>query len=210
MLIIYHLADLRTKNFILNDRDGYVRRLSYSDLRVRGGTSHEDYIKKYINSIIPRAYVQRALIHFYTIEADIFLKSLESPYIKNIASIPWRICVTDGTIEFGYPHTRGDIIFIPERCLQRSRREIVRTLIHEKIHVYQKLNKYLFNKALTDNDFVCVGIKDGPKNPDTDNKIWVKSDGSKLREHPNEYVAYAIAQQYFAYKKLNNKQYETT
>jgi hypothetical protein len=54
--------------------------------------------------------------------------------------IKWKIGLVDGNLyESGLPHTRFDLIIIPLKLLNRifGMNQLINTLIHEKIHVYQ-------------------------------------------------------------------------
>lgn len=56
---------------------------------------------------------------------------------------PWRICKLADHVEGGFPHTHGDIIFLPQSFVSSSSREEweadkVRTMVHEWVHVAQR------------------------------------------------------------------------
>ena len=104
--------------------------------------------------------------------------------------------MTSGIVyEMGLPHTRSDIIFMTPGEL--NGRNLAKLLVHEKIHVYQRVYKRRFQNALKTNGYEIVGMrkerKDLHSNPDLDEYIWSKDDeiydqkGSK--EHPNEEIA---------------------
>jgi hypothetical protein len=60
---------------------------------------------------------------------------------RSISKIPWKIAMFDPVLENGFPHTHGDIIFLPKAFFTKPANplERIKTLIHEKIHVYQRL-----------------------------------------------------------------------
>jgi hypothetical protein len=128
--------------------------------------------------------------------------------------IPWAFAKTTMFLETGYPHTRQGVIFLPENSLDRPDINIVRTLVHEKIHVYQKMYRDKFVHSLLHNGYTIIGrMSDTTKmsNPDADDRIYRHPSGrimmqkrdskdwkDALYEHPNELIAYTVAQQYFS------------
>ena len=133
--------DLRT--FIINDQDGYIRSMNTKDLRERKCKSHDEYKMLYVSGIIEFEPNQKLRLEEYARQATHFLKNVRSPYIDNyhIINTPWKFARFRKTLENGYPHTRGDVIFLPDDNLDRPDIKIIRTLVHEKIHIYQRLHK---------------------------------------------------------------------
>ena len=213
--------DLRS--FVLSDRDGYIRSMNKKELSKRECKTNDEYKMLYINGIIEFEPEQKIRLEKYSRIATEFLRNIRSPYIDNyhIVNTPWNFARIRKTLEFGYPHTRGDVIFIPENNLDRPDEKIIRTLIHEKIHIYQRLHREKFIHSLLHNGFKILGkINDSDisSNPDIDNIVYRHPNGrvmmltknSKrlidgLYEHPNELIAYSIAHIYYmrAKGKLN-------
>jgi hypothetical protein len=55
----------------------------------------------------------------------------------------WNVCVVPDTFENGYPHTHADIIVLPKGWIARhaasgEQSTAVETLIHERVHVFQR------------------------------------------------------------------------
>jgi len=78
------------------------------------------------------------------------------------------------------PHTRENVIFLSKNVLKYDELNLTNTLIHEKIHIYQRYNSKIFDKIISD-----MGLKELDKesykyakyirsNPDTNNKIYYK------------------------------------
>lgn len=68
-------------------------------------------------------------------KADRFLESY--PRLHNI---PWNICIFNKG-EFPFPHTHGDTIFLHQSILENAQYpdQLYSTLIHEKVHIFQRL-----------------------------------------------------------------------
>lgn len=220
-LIFYTKKDVQflsrnnLRTFIMCDKDGYIRSMNAKDLRERRCKTHEEYIMMYLVNIIDFEPEQKLRLEKYARHATEFLRTVRSPYIDNhyIVNIPWKFARFRKTLELGYPHTRGDVIFLPDNNLDRSDAKIVRTLIHEKIHIYQRLHKEKFIHSLLDNGFKILGKisdADRPSNPDVDGIVYkypsemvmMWSEKNKclidaLYEHPNELIAYTLAHRYY-------------
>lgn len=210
-------------SFIINDHDGYIRTLSQKDLRDRKCKTQSEYKEMYLNNIMEFSPLQKERLKEYARQASEFLRTVRSPFIDNriISGIPWKFARTSMILEKGHPHTRKDVIFLPKNSLDRPRINIVRTLVHEKIHVYQKMHSKKFVHSLLHNGYTVVGRLDNEKrisNPDTDGLIYRHPSGrimmwdsdskdpmDALYEHPNELIAYKVAQQYFAQAKNDLK-----
>jgi hypothetical protein len=194
-----------SKNFIIEDKDKYINSFTDNDLKQRGALTHKDYMIEYSRAVRRVPVIQKIKMINYINEAAWFLNRLNSPYIKN-KNIRWKIVVFDGNVELGKPHTRGDMIFMPKSCFSYSRRNIVGVLIHEYIHIYQKMYNAEFVNSLIDNNYVKLGLRntDSRKNPDLDEfeykhpngRVMQYNVGDEKFEHPNEYIAYDIEQQY--------------
>ena len=60
---------------------------------------------------------------------------VRAAHCERLAELPWNIAVSRGRAETGFPHTVEDVICLPAAFLGAPSR---RTLIHEKIHVFQR------------------------------------------------------------------------
>ena len=195
------LTDLETKTIILNDEDGYINGLTNDDLVKRGVTSIEEYIQKISSSPMNFTNEEKDIIEDSVTKAQIFFEELKDHFIdsKLISNMNWNFGLTiDEEYEMGLPHTRYDVIFLTPSHIKRK--DIVKLLIHEKIHVYQRKYKKMFQEKLLENGYEIIGErkkrKDLRSNPDLDEYVYKKGDKiyDKLGiyEHPNEEISYAI------------------
>ena len=136
-------------------------------------------------------------------------------------TIAWKIgCIKGKLYENGLPHTRLDVIILPKEIIQNSSMDnLQQYLLHEKIHVYQKLYPKDVQLYLKKNHFVKIDKKtdldhfNNRANPDMDEWIYKDdsqiyqavynnyptsisdvhfSGGSNKLEHPFEKMAYDI------------------
>lgn len=204
--------------FLLDDKDRYVRDMSSSDLYARKVECQEAYRLTAYYSAIDFTTEQKDILTKACNEADAFFESYSNPNgstgsgsgsgmfsqassIKAIAyfdakkakELTWKlVLMKDNKYEEGLPHTRDMYIFITPTLLGGNQKDLIRTLIHEKIHIYQR--KYRLEKStitgeaepvyLTDYMVEQLGYKKVKKrtdmtcdvraNPDVDE--WIYSD----------------------------------
>ena len=213
---------LLTKNelqTILNDnKDNYYDRFTELDLKVRNVHSCEEYKTKITNIYHECNSIDYTKILLCTKNVDNVLKKYNINGFdgEKASRITWKIGVISGNIyENGLPHTRGDIIIIPKNILNSYRLKNI--LLHEKIHIYQKLFPNDIQQYLTNNNFSISRKKTDNirANPDIDEYIYKNSNGQEMMciyndnpktildvsyvpnndpidEHPLEYMAYNI------------------
>lgn len=211
------------KNFIENDMDGYVQSLSIYDLRARNATTISDYLQKSTQDVLPFQSFQQTQLNKAVKYANDFFRTYRNYYIDsvNIQQIPWFFILTNGYYENGLPHTRAQYIFLTPDVLATNLKDLIITLIHEKIHVYQRLHSQLIKEKLLSMHYKIHGFRKNHENkrlranPDLDQYIYISpqnetmvsiynsdhpktisdSTGSKY-EHPFEEIAYTISKHF--------------
>eukprot|EP00877_Chromochloris_zofingiensis_P002862 jgi/Chrzof1/12577/UNPLg00530.t1 len=68
--------------------------------------------------------------------------------LAKVAGIPWRLIQADMAVEGGYPRTHGSCIFLPVKWVNWPDRDLVAILIHEKVHVFQRLHPAETNQLI--------------------------------------------------------------
>jgi hypothetical protein len=242
---LYYMTKDETSLFLEYDDDAYVANLSSIDLYARKAITNSEYINFIKNSAAPFTYSDREILDKCTKIADELLRKVKidsiskeknlnySKYInyKDIATIKWVISKTSAEdsedkiyrYEEGLPHTRKNIIFLSTKVLNYSEDELIKILIHEKIHIYQRYNEKLFKNIISNMGYTEVSINDISTNtlkyiranPDLDKKIYKNiNDGNLMlclyssdrpngindvlikdysSEHPYEKIAYEIS-----------------
>lgn len=218
------------KNFIIDDNDNYIKNLTEYDLIARNVKNTNDYINNITNCIKNFSLEEKNIISKACIQADKFLNTYNNILNgKNIAKIKWKFALTyynNFEYEEGFPHTRNDIIFLSEKIIPKElNHNFINTLIHEKIHIYQRFNN--IDNIIKKLGFIKHYTKkyNNRANPDLNNFLYTNSNNQLLQciyndnpksindvvclnnnhiyEHPYEYIAYKIANEYN--KTLVNK-----
>lgn len=140
---------------------------------------------------IPTNYNSKQIIALYKTkllpiskeEKEIIKKKLERLRKYNfLNSVPWKIVKFSG-IENNYPHTHGDIIFLPPDFFDPSTDESS-TFLHEKVHVLQRLYPKEFSDLFKKWGFYPISKQqyhnNTRSNPDTNNSFWAWKDHSDL------------------------------
>lgn len=215
------LTNEETMMFFKRDQDMYFRSLTVPDLYARKMGNIHQYIVSSMTSARSFTDIEKIKISDCCHKADKFFAeigdSVHGLYGSLINNIPWRFAKTYGTLyEQGYPHTRADIIFVSNMFLMNDPITITQTLIHEKVHVYQRLYPDLVKEYLVHMGFTRHALrKSFPNiraNPDLDDWTYMHNGQlciynyttpkphsindvvmSGTTEHPYEHMAYYIA-----------------
>lgn len=75
---------------------------------------------------------------------------------RNLQLLDWKFVKINSSIENGLPHTLGDFIVLNMNVLDQNERDLVKTIIHEKIHIYQRMNTSSINKWINSVGFETV------------------------------------------------------
>jgi len=207
-----YLTKEETEDFIRKDSDNYINNLSIYDLRARKVKTNEEYKDKVINACLDFTEKQKEKLEKSSITARAFFNNNER----------WVFALINNDYEEGFPHTREKIIFVSPNVINYEENELIKTLIHESIHIYQRYNRREIKVYLDSNGYSVSRYKPMVSliraNPDLDNYIYKDKDGNELvayynnenpsgindinlknhlYEHPYEKMAYEIADEYY-------------
>lgn len=232
--VIRWMGAAEFKSFIDADRDGYIAALSPADLSARQVATSEEYKSKvkehgYDPAQQEKEKVLAAIIMVQQWISDNLKKSVMGIDFTKLQSLPWTVAVfstpatatssaTTAAYEGNLPHTRADVIFLPKSHLSHPMKQLAGTLLHEKIHVYQRELSGHVQVALKEAGFTRdKHRKDVPlarANPDLDDYIYRDPSNKPMMalynsptpksitdvvitdpsfEHPYEKAAYIIA-----------------
>lgn len=135
------LTGHETNAFLSEDEDRYIANLSAQDLYARRVGNTGEYMETASRAGLTFSDPEMEVLRAASLQADNLLAPFYDKGIvgKKAASIPWHFAKIVPEYEEGMPHTRSDVIFLPAVIFHKTPRELVSTLIHEKIHVYQRL-----------------------------------------------------------------------
>lgn len=175
------LNKFQTSELLINNRDNFYNRFNKYDFQIRNIRTIDDYKSKIINSSINFSQNDINIINELINKLDKI--DLDCYWIDNdkFHKIPWKFgLIKDNEYEFGFPHTRLDTIIISIKYIKLNS-YFLNTLLHEKIHVYQKLYPDDFNLYLHKNNFIkYMKYTDSSNkfynraNPDTDEWLYIK------------------------------------
>ena len=169
---------------VYNPPDNYYDSFSDLDLKARNVKSLDDYLRK-IRSVCFYSEDKNKIIRRCIARAckDMVKEDMVGKRkwidMNKLRALPWKIAVTSGgsTYEYGFPHTRGDVIVVNEKDVKDDD-EFVDTLLHEQMHVYQKMYPEDFQKYLDSEGFVRYcrrnRIQNVAANPDADAWVYMK------------------------------------
>jgi hypothetical protein len=186
-----------TYNILKNNKTFYDKFMKI-DLDVRNVNNINEYIKNIKDDVCDFSlYDKIRLFKCCKIANDnIYKKKYDWFDGKKAYNIKWKFGCVKKYYEKGFPHTvNGKVIILSKLILNTyTDAELIRTLIHEKTHLYQKKykddikiylnkNKIVYYKNREDSDNIRV-------NPDTDNLIYKDKDdnfyyGAKFNNNPS-------------------------
>jgi len=191
---IYFMTYKETSTFLRIDNDRYVRNMSELDLHARNVKTYMEYINNIEDTAISFTDEEKELLITCANNADKYLKMEDFKELKygkyingnDLANIKWIFANTYTNrfnnkikeYEEGLPHTRENIIFVSKHVLKYDELNLTNTLIHEKIHIYQRYNSKLFDKIIREMGLLELDKKSFKytkyirSNPDTNNKIY--------------------------------------
>ncbi len=211
---VYFLSANETRNFLKEDSDDYVRKMTKVDLYARKAKNAKDYIDRIQQHALDFTETEKEMI-------QIMAEDIDAAF-PHLAHTPWKLAKMHGShYEDGMPHTRKDIIFVTDHVLQTP--NLKNTLLHEKVHVFQRLNPILMERYMAQEQYRKFKHRTEEPllraNPDLDDWIYIDPRSRKPMmalyssetpssisdvtltniafEHPYEAMAYQVAQHKF-------------
>lgn len=139
-------------------------------------STHDDQEAQLLASLVQRCdeAVSRHLRSITAKDAN----SIDREMHEKLLALPWKFAKLDDAFEHGYPHTLHDVIFLPSSFLDDdSHDKLCETLLHEKIHVFQRTHPDITARIL-DHEYMRLD-SDATRlpplrrnNPDLDRQIY--------------------------------------
>lgn len=210
---------------ILKDNKYFYKNFTGKDLSVRGVKNIEEYMDNIRDDVCNFSFYDKIRISNCCRMADkkIYNRAKYNYFNgEKAVNIGWKFGCVNKYYENGFPHTIGGKFIILSRKLLDSEtdNELVKTLIHEKIHLYQSKYKDDVKKYLDNNGIIYYKEREERDNirvnPDTDNNIYKNKvfyymakfndnsstigdvsyyNNNKIYEHPFEQMAYEISEE---------------
>ena len=242
---IYFLNKEQLFDLLKNDNDNYYKTFSKNDYKTRNINNINEYINLIKESTTDFTHVEKDKLIRCVEKVNIYFDNIEYKWFngQKANAILWKFgCIKGKLYENGLPHTRIDTIILSKEHLNTtlSKREflpqnvkhsdetyddnkLIKLLIHEKIHVYQKMYPNDVQLYIKLNGFIPIKkreINDNIRaNPDLDNWIYKDKESniykaeykkdpktirdviynpsdSQLYEHPYETMAITIENLY--------------
>lgn len=167
--------------------EAYFDNIGMSDLLARSFHalhSNNSYRITYTKSLLlpdtddPR--IQR--LFKLALKADELCLGHRMPTLAALPGIPWQFAILQNNAEGGMPHTHAGIVCLPVSFLDlTSESEMLRTLVHEKIHVLQRVRPDLTEAAVADAGYTRIAqrtsldsdlLQHARSNPDVDGFVY--------------------------------------
>ncbi len=97
-----------------------------------------------------------------------------------LSSIPWRVAILESSAENGWPHTHGNVVCLPTGHFARPEKERVETMVHERVHVFQRARPEETRRMLGSKREVEVPVHIramARSNPDLDGRVYADRSG---------------------------------
>jgi len=166
------------KNYMINiiNNSIFFYRMNALDLIARNVKTYKDYIDLYINNLSYFSANETNILKNLINKIDKLSSVKKTKYYKNI---PWKFIKQSNDIENGWPHTLGDVIILSNNFFELNEKDQILILIHEKIHIYQRLYPIETHKLIHDYLGFDVtnkieNILNARNNPDINNFIYKK------------------------------------
>ena len=110
--------------------------------------NNTNFFKTYISNLRLPTLNEKAILNKYI---PICEKILKENGLNKLANIPWKFLISKKGLEMNMPYTLSNYIIINELTLINLIRDkgnnanFITTLIHEKIHILQRINQGKFN-----------------------------------------------------------------
>ncbi len=134
-----------TKKVLESDWDNYYDTFTIYDLEARKVRDVDSYVEKIKGSVADFTDKQKERLRKLAERADKKIMKIKKTWLNGdiLSKMEWKFGLTlNGMYEGGLPHTRGDrnidIVMLSEKLLDNDDDYLTGTLIHEKVHLYQR------------------------------------------------------------------------
>ena len=122
--------------------ESYFNSLDEVNIRKRNENvmcTNEELMSKFLNSLETFEGASTTMNQKNKLEEDIARASEILKRFPRLGNLSSDSILLFSQGEFKFPHTHGDTIFLPKHLFQSYPKDFYSTLIHEKIHIFQRL-----------------------------------------------------------------------
>jgi hypothetical protein len=196
-----------------NNNDNYYETFYNNDFKTRNIKNIDEYINFIKKSTSEFNNYEKEKISKCIKNVNNVFKNIELEWFNGIKAnkLDWKIgCIIGKLYENGLPHTREDIIIISKKDINnKSEKDLTKTLLHEKIHIYQKNHPDEVQKYIRNNNFIKFkkrSLNDNIRaNPDLDS--WIYKDKNDIL-YKAVYNDNAESIEDITYFPIDNQSYE--
>ena len=123
----------KTEGYYIIDRLNYFNTFNEDDFKIRKCDNIDHCRTIYKNNLTEFTKSEKNHLKKLVEYSNKLLK----PY-KSLYNIPWTFCKIKPDMENGFPHTHDHVIFLSKYFFKTNLEDKIETLIHEKIHIYQR------------------------------------------------------------------------
>jgi hypothetical protein len=172
------ILDKETTAKIIKSNKEYFNSMHSNDYKVRQITKIEDYYEAIDNSVIDISDKEKSILKEMIDKADNKINGINLKWFdgKKANQLKWKIGFIQGRMyEYGLPHTIKDTIILNRNNLLDGK-DLINTLVHEKVHIYQKAYPEDVKLYLEINRFIPIKEREEKDNiranPDINNIIY--------------------------------------
>lgn len=200
-------------NALKQNDDKYYDRFYKNDYYARKISNIDEYINLIYKASSNFNTGEKTKLIICCDKADEFFKNVRYDWFNGMkaAEIEWRLgCISGKYYENGLPHTRSDIIILPNIKINTySEERLIKLLIHEKIHLYQKIYQEEVEIYINENNYTRIKEREESDNiranPDLDNWIYADVNGNINKAYYNNNPS---SIEDIKYHPVNNQNYE--
>lgn len=166
------------------DESSFFLRMTSTDLLARNINTVPGYIKFYKDNLQTFNDTEKKILETH-------IEKLRKIKSKNLKNIEWKFAKVNFNIENGYPHTLKDVIVLSNVFFELSPSEQFSTLLHEQIHVFQRLYPIETEKLVTRYwNFKVVdkntNFELARNNPDINEFVYSRNDVKIIQVYKNK------------------------
>ena len=210
---IYFIHTDELYNILKLDEDNYYKTFYNNDFNTRNIKNIDEYINIIKISVYNLTEDEKEKIKKCITDANNRLEKINFNWFNGnkAKELPWIIgCIKGKYYENGLPHTRGNIILLPKEDINKnSIKKLTDTLIHEKVHIYQKTYSDDVEKYINEYNFKILKKRDSNDNiranPDLNNIIYKDNDNNIYKA---TYINNPKSIEDIIYSPINQQSYE--